>query len=581
MDNNLKKNSWINLFKIVWNFLDKDKFKFLLWIVIIGTLYSTLIIIPYIIGLIVNFFISYNKGDSLNIFYFYSLTVTAIIIFGALIRLKAKKELGGMAIRLKYLAKVSGFEKLLNFSLKWHQKESSGNRVQKIEKGTEALRLLVRAFYAEILSIFINFIGIIIIFIFLDIIFFSFFVLYLLVFFIIELYFNKKISILANKKNISLECAAGVYFESASNITSIKAHNTKKSFNKNIRNKEEITKEFSLKLRDIGIKKWKYFQTWSGLALGFFLILIGNGVVNQTVQVGFIFTYYVYFERLKHGAQDITLMVNKLIENKSSVFRMIPIFEEKEEKYFGKEKFPQSWSEIIFKNVFFNYELNKIGLKNITLKMKKNEKIGILGSSGSGKSTFGKILLGLYKIDSGKIIIGKNDFYDFSYDELMKNISVCMQETELFNFSLKENITLSKEVDRDYFRKILKICQIESIIKKLPNGINTILGEKGYSLSGGEKQRIGIARSLVKNTNCIIFDEATSSLDPKTEKLIFDEIYKLKNKTLIIISHNLSTLKNADKLVLFEGGEIIEIGQYDNLIKDKSSKFYKLLNLKN
>jgi ABC-type multidrug transport system fused ATPase/permease subunit len=215
-------------------------------------------------------------------------------------------------------------------------------------------------------------------------------------------------------------------------------------------------------------------------------------------------------------------------------------------------------------------------LRTSNFTINKFEKIGIVGHSGSGKSTLAKILLGLYELEDGKFKIDDVNFYDIKHSEITHNIAIVLQDSEMFNLSLKENITLLKEND-ELLRLAIKVAQLEELITKLPEGMHTLIGEKGYRLSGGERQRIGIARAIFKNPQLLVLDEATSSLDSKTEELIQEGLEKeLQKKTMIIIAHRLSTLKHVDRIYVFDNGRIAEEGKYDELITDPSSKFYQL-----
>ena len=151
----------------------------------------------------------------------------------------------------------------------------------------------------------------------------------------------------------------------------------------------------------------------------------------------------------------------------------------------------------------------------------------------------------------------------------------------MFNLSLKENITLMRKFDRYLFEKAVRVAQLDEVINKLPKGIDTLIGEKGYHLSGGERQRIGIARTIYRDAQIIIFDEATSSVDNKTEQLIQEALEnELKKKTLIFIAHRVSTLKSVDMIYVFKDGKISESGNYGELINNVDSEFFRLNKIK-
>ena len=570
--------TWGNLFQSLWYFLEGERAGYIFWNSINFLSHVNRLIIPFIIGLIINFFTTYTKGDELTQFYIYCAIITISSIVTSLMRLVAKKKISGMAIHTRYLVRTKGFERLLNFSLKWHEKENTGNKIQRIDRGAEGFWQLIQLFNQRILLFILTFVGVLGVFAVLNLKFLLFFAIYIGIFVLIEFYYGKKLYLITEEKNKSIESASGTYFEGASNILSIKSSGASDSLVNKIAKKEEISRLFLLKARDIRNTKAKVLNIEMALGIGIFLLLLGNGIITGLMSVGFIATAFVYFNQISGSFWQVSIIFSELIEIKSSVKRAMPIFRTKEDKYFGNDNFDNKWNKISFKNVSFSYS-DKINLKNISLNINKGNKIGVVGDSGSGKSTLSKLLLGLYKINKGKIEVDNLDYYKISHDNILKTISPVMQETELFNSTLLENITMLKNLDKNLFKKAIDISQLEPVIKKLPKGVKTLLGEKGYKLSGGEKQRIGIARAIYKNSDVLILDEATSALDSKTELKIQKGIESLKNKTILIIAHRLSTLKNVDQIIVFDKGNIIEQGNFNELVKDKKSKFYNIWNM--
>ncbi len=330
------------------------------------------------------------------------------------------------------------------------------------------------------------------------------------------------------------------------------------------------------------INQWAYFHILNSISSGLFLFLIGKGVVMGSVTVGLIVILFSYLERLITSASYIISIYQDFIEAKNGIARMMPIFWLKHKNRRGKKEFPLSWDSIKMKNVNFTYKKEEqdkfhTGVYNIDFKLKRNNKIGLVGKTGSGKSTLAKLLVGLYSVDAGEYLIGDYNFYDIKNDYALNNISIALQESEMFNFSLRDNVTLMHEHDSELFKKAIRIAQLDEVIQKLPQGINTPIGEKGYHLSGGERQRVGIARAIYKNAQIMIFDEATSSLDNKTELLIQEALEnEMEKKTLIFIAHRITTLKNVDVVYVFKNGRIVECAKYKDLINDPKTEFHKL-----
>lgn len=233
--------------------------------------------------------------------------------------------------------------------------------------------------------------------------------------------------------------------------------------------------------------------------------------------------------------------------------------------------------DIEIKNVTFRYGNRKPALKNISFKIMRGEKVAVVGSSGSGKSTLAKLLLKYYKPENGEILIDGVDIEEYSNTSLRRAISYVPQNIELFSKSIYDNIRVSKmSASLEEVKDAAKAAGAHEFIKKLPMQYYTYLEEAGNGLSGGEKQRIALARAFLKKNNFYILDESTSNLDFATENIIFDMIYnKFKGKSMLIIAHRLSTVKNCDKIIVLENGEIAECGTHNELL-EKRGKYYQL-----
>jgi len=232
---------------------------------------------------------------------------------------------------------------------------------------------------------------------------------------------------------------------------------------------------------------------------------------------------------------------------------------------------------IKFENVYFGYDRNKPILKNINLEIKPGEIVALLGPTGSGKSTIIRLLMRFYDITSGRILIDGHDIRDVKLNSLRKHIGIVSQEIFLFNRTIKENISFGKpNAPISEIIRAAKIAQAHEFITKLPKGYDTVIGERGINLSGGQRQRIAIARALLLNPKILILDDSTSSVDVDTEYEIQKALSALlKNRTTLVITQRLSTIRNADKIIVMDNGEIIEEGNHETLMK-KKGVYYRL-----
>lgn len=242
----------------------------------------------------------------------------------------------------------------------------------------------------------------------------------------------------------------------------------------------------------------------------------------------------------------------------------------------GKKQMEITNYDIEFKDVYFGYD-NYSVINGVSFIAKQGEITALIGSSGSGKTTVAKLAARFWDIDRGKILIGGKDISEVDPETLLKNFSIVFQDVILFNTSIKDNIKIGKKNATDEeITRAAKIARCDDFINKMPEGIDTIIGENGQRLSGGERQRISIARAILKDAPIILLDEATASLDVENESLIQEALSELiKEKTVIVIAHRLRTIRNADKIVLLNAGKIEAVGTDSELCK--SSEFYKVM----
>tara|TARA_B100000674_G_scaffold327292_1_gene272979 strand:+ start:66 stop:1019 length:954 start_codon:yes stop_codon:yes gene_type:complete len=286
--------------------------------------------------------------------------------------------------------------------------------------------------------------------------------------------------------------------------------------------------------------------------------------------------YILIFSQIIRPAKSLTTSYYHIQKGSASAKRIYEILDARNKIIDIKKpvSIKKLEKEIRFKNVSFSYEKEEI-IKNVDFSIKKGEVVAIIGESGSGKSTLADLLSRFYNIQKGEILIDGRNINDIAISSLRESLGLVSQESILFNDSIYNNILLGKiDAKEDEVIKAAKIANAHEFIMKKNNGYQTNIGDKGDQLSGGEKQRISIARAILKNPQILILDEATSSLDSESENLVQDALNKLMNKrTSLVIAHRLSTIQNADKIIVLEEGAIIEEGNHKDLIN--KSKYYK------
>lgn len=311
-----------------------------------------------------------------------------------------------------------------------------------------------------------------------------------------------------------------------------------------------------------------------GFAFNFSSISVMKNVMTYGAFLSFLTYSFQIFEPFKMLAQIFT----DLKSAQASAERVFQILYEEDEVLQEKKNNLEFEGNIRFENVNFHYfDDEKLILKDFNFEIKKGESVAFIGSTGSGKSTIVNLICEFYDVTSGNIYLDGIDYKNVDKTFLYDNLGYVLQQPQLFSISIKENIKFGNGNASD--EEIFEVCDllgINDFINKLPNGIDTIIGENGYSISNGQKQLISFARALIKNPKLLILDEATSSIDTETEKIIQNKMKEiLKGKTSIIVAHRLSTIKDCDKIVLIENGIILEQGTHLELI-NKKGIYYKM-----
>ena len=390
---------------------------------------------------------------------------------------------------------------------------------------------------------------------------------------------NEKVGVKDKELRIENDKVAGLTGELVRGARDIKMLYAKDSFMSNLDERIIIQNEKTFEMRNIDMN-YNLFIGYIKIILEFLTVLFLIVLIkNNNLTVAIALALYNYRNTVLTNFMDI---VSELLEecknfNISSerVFSIINDKEFKKEK-FGKEKLDSVNGDFEFKNVNFGYNENLI-LKNLSFKIKSGQTYGIVGKSGSGKTTIFNLLCKLYNINSGSILIDGKDINTLDEESLRGNITIISQNPYIFNMSIKDNLKLIKKDVTD--KEIVEACKLaclEDYIESLPDKYNTIVGEGGVTLSGGQRQRLAIARALIQNTKIILFDEATSALDNETQAKIQKAIDNLKGDyTIIIIAHRLSTIVNCHKIFILDKGKIVDSGSHIELLK--KNKNYKHL----
>lgn len=349
---------------------------------------------------------------------------------------------------------------------------------------------------------------------------------------------------------------------------------------------EFIKKNTSLKNTNFAVIKIEtliniFMNLGIGIGMGLSILFGSKMVLNGEISVGDFVAFNGYMLVLQDPIRWIPWVVKHIKRFQVAYKRLDDFLNLKEEEIRIYDYKPETLKgDIVINNLTYKYpDGNENVLKDINIEIKQGKSLGIIGVIGSGKSTLMNLLLKLYKVPDGKIFIDGKDINQIKTDTIRHNICYITQDNFLFSSTLRDNINLFRDIyEEDEIIESTKSSMIYGEIKEMPEGINTIIGEKGIDLSGGQKQRVAISRAFLNENNILIFDDTFSALDNKTEESLLRNIIKYtENKTCIIISNRISDIKHCDEIVVLEHGEIVERGIHRDLLanKDKYYEFYK------
>jgi len=357
----------------------------------------------------------------------------------------------------------------------------------------------------------------------------------------------------------------------------------KEDFEKNKADKYlKQLKEKNQKIQTVFVRMSPIMETLTGIMIAVLIFYSGKLMAKGELNINNFFSFLAAMMLAYQPVRALSTLNMILKQGLSAASRILPIIDQENEIKDNQEAKPLKIknSEITFKDVNFSYEVKEGStLNSVNLEFKGGKMTSLVGHSGSGKSTILNLIPRFYDIQSGVIMIDGQSIYKSTIKSIRKEISMVSQETTLFDDTIKNNIKYAREdADDEEVYKVAKLSFCEEFINKLPNKFETLIGENGVRLSGGEKQRLSIARAMLKKSSIILLDEATSSLDSETESKIQEALKILtKDKTTIVIAHRLSTILNSNNIYVIDSGNVVDSGQHDQLIAKSAlyKKFYE------
>lgn len=396
---------------------------------------------------------------------------------------------------------------------------------------------------------------------------------------LLVLFFRKKIHTRIRAFRLENESLSATLTTSLQMLTVSKAHGLADAELQNVNKKIDATTQAGLKLDKtysfFGSFNWATSQIFSVVCLFIGVALALNGKIT----VGNVVLFQSLFTSISNSLLGLINSFPALSSGKESVYSLSEIICSTDiERDNGIMPLPVIRGEVVFENVCYHYpDDEKPVVKDFSLSVRQGERIAVVGASGSGKSTVMNLIIGLLSPTSGEIYVDGVPLSQMPMQAYRKYLSVVPQNSILFSGSIRENITYGlTHYSEEELEKTIQDACIDEFLPTLPNGIDSPVGERGEKLSGGQKQRVSIARALIRNPSILILDEATSALDNLSEYQVQKAIDKLLHKrTTFIVAHRLSTIRNADRIVVMEDGEMVEIGTYEELMQ-RNGKFAEL-----
>ncbi len=529
---------------------------------------------------IITFLSHYKQGQSLDELWMTFILLCAAYIWRMIGNYWGRVTCYFIGERIALDVQLTAIKHLFSLPAAWHEKENTGNKFQRITRGGNSYNKLLIIWIQNVIKIFVYFIGIPLIIISIDPLIAGLLAFFSIVYYALASSLTRPVIRATNEANIQEEEYTGLSFQVLHNIRSIQVYGSWSPL------LERIQTIINKLYHAIYIRIWKFTTRFLCLEIwqlifrvsAFMIIIIG--IVNGRYEIGFFIAFTWYFNTISESIRELTDISQEFIIAQLSIQRLNAIMQEPANDWNNPHalELSKNWKKISFQNISFSYGENEV-LKNISFDVTRGERVGIVGLSGAGKSTLFKLLMKEHETYTGEILFDSNPLRSLSRTSYFESVAVVLQETEVFNFSLKDNISISRSdtsVHEKALQESIATAHISDFIHKLPLGVDTLVGEKGVKLSGGEKQRLGIARVIYKQPDLLLLDEATSHLDLESEEKIKESLHIFfEHVTAIVIAHRLTTIREMDKIILFEKGRVIEMGSFEEL-HAKRGRFYTL-----
>lgn len=574
------RRSFVALVKGAWEATVGERFRFWAFVALFIAAYSLDLLVPWAIGYVLGVFVELGLTDeAMHKAYIGLGAYTALRLLVTLLHHYGRYVQNRVAYSARIYTLTKLFDALMKFPLRWHTRHHSGENLSKLNRCAGAIEQMIGTYVWQIIEglVKVIFAGIAIftldIWVAVNVLFMSAVTIGAMIF------FNQMLVSRIRRNNAFNDRINRICVDYLSNIITVKTLGVEEAARRHLRIQRSVGLRLIQKISRLMELKWGATGIGYAIVIGSSLVIYFNGHRNlsQAFDVAQVYVLLNYLDRIFQAIGSFTGYYSGMVEASTAYEDASSFLQEAQavpDKHNGSS-LDTSWSTFSLHKLNFSYVTGeKVGLKNVSIDIQRGEKIALVGKSGSGKSTLLKVLGGLITPDDYQLFTDVQS--NIALEQFIPNCMLIPQEPEIFSENVIYNLTMGEDFDRQEIAFFVSLCKLDPVIDKLPSGWYSNLAEKGMNLSVGEKQRVALARGLLRahNKELLLLDEPTSSLDPKTEKEIFlGVLYHFANRTVISSCHRLNLIPLFDRIVFMSDSSVLEIGSFGQLIEERGHFF--------
>lgn len=565
--------------KRLWTFFKVEKIRLLITFLLIIVSGLLGVLVPFLIGKAVDAIFPGVGNVEFNRLKLIVLFLLSVYILDNALTILQEYIIAGVAQRIVYNLREELFRKLQSLPIMFFDMHTHGEIMSRATNDIDNVSITISQTTVQLMASTVNIVGSLVMMIYLSPIMTAASLITIPMVYFLTKFIASRTKIYFSQQQKTLGRLNGHIEETISGIFVVKAFSNEERVINDFKEQNDI-------LRDVGVKA----QIWSGFIMplmnvinnfGFGVIAIIGGIlaVKGIISIGIIASFISYSKQFTRPLNELANTFNTLQSGIAGAERVFEILDEIEERKDSPNAIEAKdiKGEVEFKNVYFEYEENEPVLRNVSFKIEAGTNVALVGPTGAGKTTIVNLLTGFYEINQGEILIDGINIKDYKKDSLRRTFGMVLQDTYLFSGTIKENIRYGRlDATDEEIEEAAKLARADDFISKLPMAYDTYLNEGGTNLSQGQRQLLAISRAILADPSILILDEATSSVDTRTELKIQEAMVKLmENRTTFIIAHRLSTIKDVDIIMVIDKGQIVEAGSHEELLK-KEGHYYKL-----